>query len=60
MAQPTSLRIGKESFGYNYTWQQQDLYKCERGSDWCKDGEVLWLFRADDGQWHAVDGKDAT
>ena len=54
------LRIGKESYGYVYTYHGGGVYKCERCSDWGdKDTEVLWLMKSND-VWHAFDGPKDT
>ena len=54
------LRIGKESYGYVYTYHGGGVYKCARCSDWGdKDTEVLWLMKGND-KWHAFDGPKDT
>ena len=54
------LRIGKENYGYVYTYHGGGVYKCARCSDWGdKDTEVLWLMKSND-VWHAFDGPKDT
>ena len=54
------LRIGKENYGYVYTYHGGGVYKCARCSDWGdKDTEVLWLMKGND-KWHAFDGPKDT
>ena len=40
-------RIGPASHGYVYSLVRPGLWKCERGSDWSRAGEVLFLFEKD-------------
>ena len=58
VSSPQRLRIGKASYGYNYEKFAEGIYKCERGSDWKEEGQVLWLFQLDNGTWQAADGHE--
>ena len=42
---PSSFRVGPESHGYVYELVRDRFYQCVRGSDRCRDGEVLFLVR---------------
>ena len=55
---PDRLRIGKETHGYIYAKVVEGIYKCERGSDWKEEGQLLWLFKHENGSWQACDGHD--
>ena len=50
---PTAIRIGPVRHAYNYTMHELHpegpVYRCSRGSDWCNDGERLFLFQGEDG-----------
>ena len=39
------LKIGLGKKGYIYNEVGRNVFKCERGSEWSRDGEVLFLFR---------------
>ena len=59
LAQPQKLRIGAQSYGYVYTQISMGTYKCSRGSDKARPGEVLWLRRVS-GDWLASDADSET
>ena len=43
---PLEIRIGPESHGYVYTLHfPSGVYRCERGSDWAKAGDRLFLYK---------------
>ena len=59
-AEPTTLRIGAQKYAYVYTQIARGTYRCSRGSDQSKPGEVLWLRQGDDGAWFASDADSET
>ena len=43
---PLEIRIGPESHGYVCTFNfPLGVYRCERGSDWAKVGDRLFLYK---------------
>ena len=59
LAEPKTLRIGALKYGYVYTQISMGTYKCSRGSDKARPGEVLWLRRVR-GEWLASDADSET
>ena len=45
---PSTIRIGPNKHGYEYTYVGNGIYKCRRGSEWCGINEVLWLMKEHD------------
>ena len=39
------FRIGSKQHGYVYNEVGRNVFKCERGSDWARQGQLLFLFR---------------
>ena len=39
------LKIGPRKEGYIYNEVGRNVFKCERGSEWSRDGDLLFLFR---------------
>ena len=59
LAEPKTLRIGPHKHAYVYTQIARNKYRCSRGSDQAKPGEVLWLRRVG-GEWLASDADSET
>ena len=49
--------VGPEMHGYVYVFRNPGLWKCGRGSDWSRAGEVLFIFEKD-GFWVAADAEE--
>ena len=54
---PSVIRSGPQRHGYVYTYVGDGTYKCERGSDWKDNNEVLWLMKEHDA-WYAFDAPE--
>ena len=60
LAEPKTLRIGSQKYAYVYTQIARGTYRCCRGSDQSKPGEVLWLRQTIEGAWFASDADSET